>query len=82
MTAGPGTDPEPAAPPSWQSSIRDVLVVAALVVGAVLGAAFLTSVLPDQIQRVVFHTPLTIAILVVVTAWVLWRIAGRRPPPP
>lgn len=59
---------------------RDVLIVAAVAVGAVLGAAILTAVLPTDLQRVVFHTPLLIAVLVVGTGLVLWRIAARRPP--
>ena len=67
-------------PPAWSSAVRDVIVVAAAVVAVVLGAAVLTSVLPVEGQRLVFHTPLTIAVLVVVTGWVLWRVATRRPP--
>ena len=58
---------------------REVLVVAAVVVAVVLGAAVLTSILPTDLQRIVFHTPLAIAILVAGTGWLLWRIA-RRPP--
>jgi uncharacterized membrane protein YfcA len=58
---------------------REVLIVAAVAVGAVLGAAFLTAILPTDAQRVVFHTPLLIVVLVVGTGLVLWRIA-RRPP--
>jgi len=59
---------------------REVLVVAAVAVGGVLGAAILTAVLPTEIQRVVFHTPLLIVVLLVGTGVVLWRIAARRPP--
>lgn len=59
---------------------RDVLIVAAVAVGAVLGAAILTAVLPTDLQRLVFHTPLLIVVLVVGTGFVLWRIAARRPP--
>lgn len=69
------------ATPSWRVAIREVLVAAVLVVGAVLGAAVLTGVLPDSVQRVIFHTPLAILVLLVVTGWVLWRISGRQPPP-
>ncbi len=59
---------------------REVLVVGAVAVGVVLGAAILTSVLPTDAQRVIFHTPLLIAVLILGTALVLWRIAARRPP--
>jgi hypothetical protein len=29
---------------------------------------------------VIFHTPLLIAVLILGTGFVLWRIAARRPP--
>jgi hypothetical protein len=61
---------------------REVLIVGAAAVGVVLGAAILTSVLPTDAQRVIFHTPLLIAVLIVGTGLVLWRIAARRPPEP
>ena len=61
---------------------REVLTVAAVAVGVVLGAAILTSALPTDAQRLIFHTPLAIVILVVGTGFVLWRIATRRPPEP
>lgn len=61
---------------------REVLTVAAVAVGVVLGAAILTSALPTDAQRVIFHTPLAIVILVVGTGFVLWRVATRRPPEP
>lgn len=64
--------------PGW----REVLIVAAVVVGIVLGASMLTSVLPSDLQGVVFHTPLTIVVLLVGTTWLLWRIARRRPDGP
>ena len=60
--------------------LRQVLIVAAAAVGAVLGAAILTAVLPADAQGVIFHTPLLIAILLVGTGVVLWRVATRRPP--
>jgi len=61
--------------PGW----RQVLMVAGAAVVVVLGAAILTSVLPTGAQEIVFHTPLTIIVLIVGTGWLLWRIS-RRPP--
>ena len=61
--------------PGW----REVLLVAGVIVAVVLGAAFLTSVLPTGVQEIVFHTPLAIVVLVVGTSWLLWRIS-RQPP--
>ena len=61
---------------------RQVLIVAVVAVGVVLGAAILTAALPTEAQRVIFHTPLLIGVLVVGTGLVLWRIAARRPPGP
>ncbi len=70
---------EPARP-ARQPGLRDVLLVAAIAVGAVLGAAVLTSLLPESVQRVIFHGPVIIAVLVVATAGLLLRISTRRPP--
>jgi hypothetical protein len=61
---------------------RDVLIVAGVAVAVVLGAAFLTAILPRDAQRVIFHTPLLIAVLLVGTGYVLWRIARRPQEPP
>jgi uncharacterized membrane protein len=58
----------------------EVLIVGAVAVAVVLGAAILTSVLPTDAQRVIFHTPLLIAVLILGTGFVLWRVATRRPP--
>jgi heme A synthase len=72
---------EPQAPgrqPGW----AQVLLVAAIVVAVVLGASMATSLLPTSIQEIVFHTPLTILVLIVGTAWLLWRIARRGPGAP
>jgi uncharacterized membrane protein len=61
--------------PGW----RQVLLVAAAVVAAVIGAAVVTSFLPTPIQQAIFHGPVLIGVLIVGTAWVLWRIAHGRP---
>ena len=60
--------------PGW----REVLIVAAIVVGAVFAIQVLTSLLPKSMQEVVFHTPLTILVLIVGTLGLLLRIARRR----
>jgi len=59
---------------------REVVLVAALAVAAVLGAAVLTSLMPEPVQRFLFHEPVTIAVLIGGTALVLWRVATHRPP--
>ena len=64
--------------PGWPQ----VVLVAGIVVAVVLGAAVATSLLPTSAQEIVFHTPLTILVLVVGTAWLLWRIARRGPGAP
>ncbi len=80
-----GGRPGPGDPgPSRQPGVREVIGVAAVVVAAVLAAAALTAVLPRDLQAAVFHTPLLIAVLVLGTAFVLWRILrapseGGRP---
>lgn len=56
--------------------------MAGSVVAVVLGLAILTSLLPDGVQDVVFHTPVAIAILIVGTGWLLWRISRREPGAP
>ena len=64
-----------------QAGWREVLIVAGVAVAVVLGAAILTSLLPEAFQTIVFHTPLAIVVLVVGTAWLLWRIS-RQPAGP
>lgn len=61
-----------------QPGLREVLLVAALVVGVVLLAAAATALLPKEGQGIVFHTPLLIGVLILGTGFVLWRIL-RRP---
>jgi hypothetical protein len=63
------------AQPGW----REVLLVAVAVVAVVLGAAALTGLLPTPIQQAIFHGPVLIVVLIVGTAWLLWRISRGRP---
>lgn len=63
-----------------QPGLRQVILVAAAAAAIVLGAAILTGILPEPVQRLVFHAPLTILILLIGTAYVLWRVATHRPP--
>lgn len=64
--------------PGW----REVLLVAAAVVVVVLGAAIVTGLLPPVFQDLVYRTPLAIAVLLVGTGWLLWRITRREPRSP
>ena len=68
----PGTSPRQ---PGW----RAVLLVAAAAAAVVLGAAVLTSLLPDAVQHAIFTTPIAIVFLAVATGWHLWRVSRRRP---
>lgn len=65
-----------------QPGVREVLLVALAAVAVVLGAAILTGFLPAEAQRAFFHLPITIIVLVIGTAYVLWRIATRHSPEP
>jgi uncharacterized membrane protein YraQ (UPF0718 family) len=69
--AGPARN----AQPGWPQVI---LVGAAVVVG-VLAAAALTGFLPTPIQQAIFHGPVLIVVLIVGTAWLLWRVSRGRP---
>ena len=58
---------------------REVLLVAALAVGVVLGIDVLTTTIPG-LRDVVTRTPILALVLIAGTAALLWRIATRRPP--
>jgi hypothetical protein len=58
------------------------VLVAAAVVAVVAALAVATGLLPPGVQRVVYETPLAIAILIVGTGWLLWRVSRRPPAPP
>jgi hypothetical protein len=63
--------------------LREALLVGAVVVGAVLLAAWITFLVPRSAGDVVFRTPLLIVVLIGGTAFVLWRITRpSRPGPP
>lgn len=61
--------------PGW----LQVALVAAAVVAAVFAAAIVTGLLPIEVQRAIFYGPVLIGVLIVGTAWLLWRIAHGRP---
>lgn len=58
---------------------REVLIVAAIAVGIVLAIDVITTKVP-ALQDFVTRTPLVVVALIAGTAWLLWRIATRRPP--
>ena len=60
--------------------LRQVIATAGLCVVVVLGAAFVTGLLPAEAQEIVFKTPLLIGVLIVGTAVALWQIARPRTP--
>ena len=60
---------------------REVLIVAAVAVAAVLATQVLATLVPP-IGDLVRATPVIVIAMVAVTALVLWRIAARRPPEP
>ena len=51
--------------------------MALVVVAVVLGAAFLTGLLPQGLRDLIVDTPLAIVVLVAGTALVLWRVSRR-----
>ena len=60
---------------------REVLIVAAVAVAAVLAAQVLATLVPP-LGDLVRATPVIVVVMVAVTAVVLWRLAARRPPEP
>jgi hypothetical protein len=74
MTAE-GPDPRASRTPGW----REVIILAAAIVATVLGAAVVTSILPEQLQALVFHSPIAIVVLLAGTAFVLWRVSSGQP---
>jgi hypothetical protein len=72
---------EPGRPSTSERSAGwiDVLLLSAAVVAGVFGAAALTGFLPTEVQRVIFHGPVLIVVLIVGTGLLLWRISRGRP---
>ena len=62
-----------------QAGLREVLIVSVAVVALVLGAAVVTSLLPRPAQEAIFHGPVLIAVLIIGTGWLLWRVSRPRP---
>ena len=71
--------PDDSTPTGRSPGLREALLVGAVTVLVVLGAAVLTFVLPGDARDVVFRTPLLILVLIVGTALVLWRITRPGP---
>ena len=66
-------------PRERQPGGREVLLVAAAVVGAVLAVAAIGTFVPP-VEAFFGRVPVAVAVLVVGTAWVLWRISRRAGP--
>jgi MFS-type transporter involved in bile tolerance (Atg22 family) len=60
---------------------REVLIVAAIAVAAVLAVDALATFVP-AIGHVFQSTPLIVVALIVASAILLWRVASRQPPEP
>jgi ABC-type amino acid transport system permease subunit len=58
---------------------REVLIVAAIAVAAVLAVDALATFVPS-VGDLFRGTPVMVVLLIVASALVLWRIAARRPP--
>jgi UDP-N-acetylglucosamine:LPS N-acetylglucosamine transferase len=65
--------------PRWRDEIREVGLLAVLVVGGVLGVAALATFVP-AVRDLFDRLPIAIAVLIGGTAWVLWRITRRAGP--
>jgi hypothetical protein len=55
-----------------------VLLVAMAIVAVVALAVAVTQLLPDDVEEIVYTTPLAIGVLIAGTGLVLWRISRRQ----
>lgn len=67
------------AEPRWRDEIREVGILAVLVVGGVLAVAALATFVP-AVAELFDRLPIAIVVLIGGTAWVLWRITRRAGP--
>ena len=76
----PRSASRPARTVADQREVRplQVVLVAAACVAIVAAAVVVTILLPDDLEAVVYRTPLAIGVLIGVTAVVLWRIARQQ----
>ncbi len=64
---------------SRQPGVREVALVVLAVVAVVIAAAAITGVLPTPLREAILDGPVLIAVLILGTAWLLWRISRGRP---
>ena len=64
--------------PGRSRGVTEVLLVAIAIVGIVAVAVAVTELLPDDIEELVYTTPLAIGVLIAGTGLVLWRISRRQ----
>jgi UDP-N-acetylglucosamine:LPS N-acetylglucosamine transferase len=72
-------EPGPGGEARWRDEIREVGLLAVLVVGGVLGVAALATFVPP-VHDLFDRLPIAIVVLIGGTAWVLWRITRRTGP--
>ena len=66
------------APPFRTRGATEVLLVAIAIVAVVALAVAATELLPDDVEELVYTTPLAIGVLIAGTGLVLWRISRRQ----
>ncbi len=64
--------------PRHAPGVTEVMLVALAIVGVVALAVVVTQLLPNDIEDLVYRTPIAIGVLIGGTAIVLWRISRRQ----